>query len=102
MSNAAKFIRVGASLQFLLMVIGFVPALGRWMMPAIRRAESLGVGEALRYTILFWIVGAPLAALIVYKWLTPEEKNNGGVLVVFWWMSLIVMIVGVSAGGAAF
>jgi hypothetical protein len=103
LSISAKFIRVGACLQFVLLAIGLAPPLGRWIMRLIHEIDSVEMREALSYVVFFWIVGAPIVATIAYTRLTSEEKTGTeGILLLFWWISLVVMFAVALSFGAAF
>ena len=103
LSTSAKFIRFGACLQFLLVGIGLTPPLGRGVMRLIHGIDSVDIREALNYIVFFWIVGAPIAATIVYMRLSAEQKaGTEGLLLLFWWISLLVMFGVALSFGAAF
>ena len=103
LSTSAKFIRFGACLQFLLVGIGLTPPLGRGVMRLIHGIDSVDIREALSYIVFFWIVGAPIAATIVYMRLSAEQKaGTEGLLLLFWWISLLVMFGVALSFGAAF
>lgn len=104
LSTPAKFIRVGACLQFTLIAIGLAPPqFGRWIMRLTRAIKPVEIQDVFWYAVLFWIVGAPIVGTIVYTRLTAEEKTGTeGMLLLFWWISLVVMFVVALSYGAAF
>jgi hypothetical protein len=103
LSAPAKFIRVGACLQFGLVAIGLAPPqVGRWIMRLIYATKPVEIQDVLWYVVLFWIVGAPIVGTIAYTRLSPGEKaGTEGMFLLFWWISLVVMFaVGLSYGAA--
>lgn len=103
-SASAKFIRVGACLQFILLAIGLAPPqFGRWIMRLIYAIKPVEIQDALWYLILLWIVGAPIVGTIAYTRLTAQEKaGTTGLFLLFWWISLLVMFAVTFSYGAAF
>ena len=102
-SFSARFIRLGAYIQFALIAIGLIPLVGRRIMGLIHAIDSIEIREWLSYLVFGWIVGAPVIATIAYTRLKADQKTGTeGLLLLFWWISLLVMVAVALSFGAAF